>query len=310
MKRPVLIAVLCLCASLAVMFIGFHGTQVSVTPKTHTVALLAQEDTGSFLLQLRYGAEAAASEMEDNLSVVTLNRNDPAAQIDELKTDEVAAVLLYAGDDALVTAVTQACALADLPLALLDRTAQNTPYAASDDVLMGKLAAGQAQFLSAARLIYLTGQGTAAEQRLRGATDAQGKNLAASTRWADWANWGDKQNLPDDVRALANQNAAVIALTGEATRAAVRLREQGILGVGNKIIGLDENPEDVSLLEQGLVAALVLPAPYTMGYRGCELAIAAFEGKGAASVLAEPRLITLSNLYSARNVSIAFPLLQ
>ena len=59
-----------------------------------------------------------------------------------------------------------------------------------------------------------------------------------------------------------------------------------------------------------MVTALVLPAPYTMGYRGCELAIAALHGDSVASALVEPRLITLGNLYSARNVSIAFPLLQ
>lgn len=307
MKRPVLIAVLCLCASLVVMFVGFHDTQGSSPVKTHTIALLTQEDTGSFLLQLRYGAEAAASEAKDKLTMVTLNRNDPAGQIAELQTDGIAAILLYAGDDALVAAVTKACAADDVPLALLDRTAPETPCAASDDVLMGRLAAGQAQFLSATRILFLTGKDTAAGQRLQGAKDALGKTLAASINWADWA---DASSLPNDVRILADQNAVVIALTGEATLAAVHLREQGLLGVDNPIIGIDANPEDVTLLEQGLAAALVLPAPYTMGYRGCALAIAALEGGSVTSVMVEPRLITLSNLYSARNVSIAFPLLQ
>ena len=86
--------------------------------------------------------------------------------------------------------------------------------AASDDVLMGRLAAGQAQFLSATRNLFLTGKGTAAVHRLQGAKDALGKTLAASIGWADWA---DAPSLPNDVRALLDQNAAVIALTPSST---------------------------------------------------------------------------------------------
>ena len=289
------------------MFFGFHDTKISAPVETYNIALLTQEDTGSFLLQLRYGAEAAAGEAGDKLTVVTLDQENPAGQIVELKNDGVAAILLYAGDDSLVEAVSRACESAKLPLALLDRTAQETPYAASDEGQAGKMAAGQAQRLGVTRAICLTDGSAVAEERLNSVKETLGISLAASVRWEDWMN---TQSLPDDVRTLADQNAVVFALTGDATLAAVNLREQGLLKANNPIIGIDVNPDDVTLLEQGQASALVLPAPYTMGYRGCGLAIAALTDGSVESVLAEPRLITLDNLYSARNVSIAFPLLQ
>lgn len=39
MKKPVLIALLCLCASLVVMFFGFRGTPQSAPAKTHSITL-------------------------------------------------------------------------------------------------------------------------------------------------------------------------------------------------------------------------------------------------------------------------------
>ncbi len=307
MKRPVIIAVMCLIASLVVMFFGFGDTKVSTPIQTHTLALLTQEDTGSFLLQLRYGAEAAAAEAGDKLSIATLNRDAPASQIEELKADGVAAILLYAGDGALVQTAANACADAGLPLVLLDRTAASIPYAATDDGLAGALATQRVQSLQLRRVIYLAGEGTVVESRLSGAQRQFGGSRITEARWDGWAN---AQALPSDVEPLADKGAAVVALTGEATLAAVYMRTSGLLGPNCPVIGIDASPDSVALLEQGRVSALVLPAPYTMGYRGCGLAISMLTGAGAESVLVEPRLITLDNLYSAENVSVAFPLLQ
>ena len=307
MKKPVLIALLCLCASLVVMFFGFHGTPQSVPAKTHSITLLTQEDTGSFLLQLRYGAEAACNEAGDKLSVMTLDPKDTAGQIQELSKDDVSAILLYAGNDALVSEVTQACDKENLPLVLLGRTVENVSCAASDEIMAGKLAAQQAKSLNATRVICMTDQSTLAESRMGGVMNEFESNPDDVLQWDGWQN---AQTMTEDARLFTEQGAAVIALSGDATLAAVKMRREGSLGSGTLIIGIEGNPDNIELLEKGLLSALILPAPYTISYRGCGMAIAALNGNALKSVLVQPKQITLDNLYSAENVNITFPLLQ
>lgn len=307
MKRPVIIAVLCLIASLLVMFFGFHDAKVSAPAHAHTLALLTQEDTGSFLLQLRYGAEAAAAEAGNKLSIVTLNKENPAAQIAELHSEGVAALLLYGSNIALVRQVQQICADANIPLVLLDRGDATGACVASDETLAGQLAAEQAHALKAPKVLLLTDKSPTATRRMHAAVAALSRSVSGILSWDGWVT---SATLPDTVRKQVGEGACVIALTREAMLAAVRLRESKQLGANCPIVGIDTGPDNVPLLEQGYVSALVLPAPYTMGYRGCGLAIAMLGGADAQSVLVEPRLITATNLYSAANVSVAFPLLQ
>ncbi len=307
MKKPVLIALLCLCASLVVMFFGFRGTPQSAPAKTHSITLLTQEDTGSFLLQLRYGAEAACNGTGDKLSVLTLDPKDTAGQIEELSKDDISAILLYAGDDALVSEVAQACDEENLPLVLLGRTAENVSCAASDEIMAGRLAVQQARSLNATRVICMTDNSDLTVSRMDGVMDEFASNPDNVLRWDGWQN---AQTMTEDVLRFAEQGAAVIALSEDATLAAVKMRSEGLLGSGTLIIAIEANPDQIDLLEKGVLSALILPAPYTISYRGCGMAIAALNGSALKSVLIQPKQITLDNLYSAENVNITFPLLQ
>jgi len=307
MKRPVIISVLCLIASLAVMFFGFRGSQAKTPAKTKTITLLTQEDTGSFLLQLRYGAEAAAAEVGDKLSISTLNRDDPATQIAALQADGIAAILLYGSDDALTRQVKAVCKELRLPLTLLDREEVGSACVATDETLAGTLAVQRVQTLGVTDVVFLTDNSLMAAKRLRGATDALEGSLADVEIWDGWTN---ATALPEKVQKLTARGACVIALTGDATLAALRLQANGLLNAANAIIGMDPGSDRVSLVENGQVSALILPAPYTMGYRGYRLAETMLHGGKAESVTVEPKLITLTNLYSPENVKVAFPLLQ
>lgn len=307
MKRPLIICALCLAASLAVMVFGFHTAPAAAPAQTRTFTLLTQEDTGSFLLQLRYGAQTAAADAGDLLVTATLNRDDPAAQVKGLASDGVAAVLLYGSDDTLAAQVTAACEAERLPLVLLDRDSETAPCVATDETQAGALAARQAKLTHAPELLFAYDGTPAAAKRLRGAADALGLPVSALHGWmCD----GADAPLPEDAAALARRGACVVALTGDATLAAVRLKTGGTLGAGNPIIGADPGESRAALLESGAAVALVLPAPYTIGYRGYRLAESLLGGGDSASVTVVPALITLDNLYSPQNVKIAFPLMQ
>ena len=308
MKRPVVIAVLCLFASLLVMFFGFHDAKVSAPPHAHTLALLTQEDTGSFLLQLRYGAEAAAAEAGDKLSVVTLNKENPVAQIAELRSEGVgrrccstAAILRWYGrcsKFAPTRTCPLCCSTAAMPRAPALQATRRSPVNWQPQ---------QAQALKAPKVLLLTDKSPTATRRMHAAVAALSRSVGGILSWDGWVT---SATLPDAVRKQVSEGACVVALTREAMLAAARLRESKQLGANCPIVGIDTGPDNVPLLEQGYVSALVLPAPYTVGYRGCGLAIAMLAGADAQSVLVEPRLITTANLYSAENVSVAFPLLQ
>jgi len=306
-KRPLIICLVCLAASLLVMFFGFRGTPETAAAPSRTVALLTQADTGSFLLQLRNGAQAAADETGNKLTLVTVNVSDPAAQIAALQEDGIAAVLLYAESDELISRVLSACTDTGLPVTLLDRQASGFVSASSDEKLAGALAVRQAKTLGCETFVFLAGDGVASE-RLSGAADEMGVGPAEPATWYGWKDSGAV--VPAEIRKSLDDGAGVIALTGDAIRAAVNLLSDGTLRTGCVIIGVDSGADCVPLLENGQVNAMVLPAPYPMGYLGFQEAENQLAGKRAAVVTTEPRLITPENLYSAEVVKIAFPLIQ
>jgi ABC-type sugar transport system substrate-binding protein len=307
-KKPIILCIICLLAALLIMFYGFQTPQESAARQTNTLALLTQEDTGSFLLQLRYGAQAAAKEAQDTLTVATLAPDDLATQINALKEDGVKAVLLYGASDTLITQVRLVCEAALLPVVLLDREEPDVACVANDEAEAGALATRQALALGAKRLIFLTGENDVALERLRGAADALGEENAGMATFLNWA--GADTQWTSVLQQAVDGGACIVTLTSEATLGAVQMLQDGKLTSQNAIIGMDPGSDRVTLLENGIVEGLVLPAPYAMGYSGYMAAEALLSGGQMTEEYTQPQLVTLDNLYNPENVKLAFPLLQ
>ncbi|MDD3411591.1 MAG: substrate-binding domain-containing protein, partial [Eubacteriales bacterium] len=255
------------------------------------VLMLTQTDTGSYLLQLRNGVEDAASELGARLTVATFS-GDALSQLTALKENGISAVLFYPTDDTALPSVKAACEALSLPLTLLGRAADGFAYAASGEREAGALAAQEARRLGGGQAVVLDGSG----RRLEGAKEAGGSIVLESGEPGTWSQAAHR---------LLSEGACVAALTEEATLAAAEWKQSGLLTCA--IVGMDPGPERAALLENGTLAAEVLPVPYAIGYAGMK---AACQPETAVSrqTLA-PRLITLETLYDARNVKLSFPLI-
>ena len=197
-------------------------------------------------------------------------------------------MLFYGSDDALLGKVKAACDDAGLPLTLLDREESGVCYAATDEELAGALAVRQARALGAKQIVYLADSSPVAAKRLRGAADEAGVSFAALDTWYGWSLPGAA--LPETIRTKVTQGAFLIALTGDATLAAAQMKTDGRLDAQAPLIGMDPGSDRVTLIENAQAAALILPAPYTMGYLGFQLAegLLAGERGGTLSGRAAP----------------------
>lgn len=305
MKKPL---ILCWCCGLAIaliMLFGFNTTPTAPERTPQSVALLTQEDTGSFLLQLRYGAEAAADETGDVFSVLRLNANEPEKQLGDLQTNNVKAVLVYGADDATTQRMSAACMELGMPLVLLDSLQDGAASVSTDEAKTGALLVKAALSQQTHGLILLTDGSAIARQRLDSAIRQLRGNPIQQTVVT---RQGDEWLWTPTAQSLLDEGACLVAFTGEATL--FMGQRKTTEGLSNPLVGVDPGNDRVSYLESGTAQALVLPAPYTMGYLGFKAAKALISGEESSGGAVAPKLIALDVLYDPENVKIAFPLLQ
>jgi ABC-type sugar transport system substrate-binding protein len=282
MKKSLLFSVVLVICALLVMFFGFDPASQGTPKDAGPMVLMVSNDTGAFLLQLRQGAQQAATEAGSTLSleIVTPKTLQSAAAKWAGRGTEAALLLLAEGE--LLQQAQAELQAQHVPAVVIQGQGESTPGIAADERQSGELLGGFAKDYD---LIYLVGD---APQRRQGALDA----LTQKTVIADGS-------LP-----LPGDNACVLALTEAETLRLADLKAQGKLSA--PIAGVDPGEERVALMEQGWVAALVCQSPYAMGYAAVNAALSHREGV----TLVPWRLVLSDEMYAAENVKLMFPLLN
>jgi ABC-type sugar transport system substrate-binding protein len=280
-KSLVFSAVLVICA-LLVMFFGFDAASKNPPEDAGPMVLMVSNDTGAFLLQLRQGAQQAATEAGSTLSLEIITPETlPDAAAKWAGRGAEAALLLLA-DDALLRQAQAELAAQSIPAVVIAQQGETAPGIAGDAYQSGRLLG---EFAMAYDTIYLAGDDP---QRRQGALDM----LAQKTVITDGS-------LPPP-----GGNACVLALTEAETLRLAALKSEGKLSVA--LAGVDPGEERVALMEQGLTEALVCPSPYAMGYAAVNAALSHREDV----TLVPWRLVLREDMYAAENVKLMFPLLN
>jgi ABC-type sugar transport system substrate-binding protein len=280
-KSLVFSAVLVVCA-LLVMFFGFDAAAPSAPKDAGPMVLMVSNDTGAFLLQLRQGAQQAATEAGSTLSLEIVTAETlPSAAAKWAGRGAEAALLLLADDPLLQQAQAELQAQ-NIPAVVIAGQGENAPGIAGDAYQSGRLLG---EFAKAYERVYLLGD---APQRRQGALDMLAQEAV----------------ILDGSLPSPGENACVLALTEAETRRLADLKAQG--GLSATLAGVDPGEERVALMEQGLVAALVCQSPYAMGYAAANAALS----HSADVTLVPWRLVLSDEMYAAENVKLMFPLLN
>ncbi len=281
MKKFLCLSLVCLAGAAALMFTTLHrppdGGDAGAPAR---VALLAANETGTFYMQLKQGAQDAAENLSAALAIEIIGVDGLEDRIAELAEDGMEAAIVYCEDGKLTKDALSALRAADIGSVTL--LGSEGDRAVLSDLETDARALADAARAAGCDRALLAGENAA---------------LAAA-----FANVWNGETLAED--GVSTENArpgdCIIALTAEATRAAMA-RTADI-----PLFGVDTGETRAEDLETGMIDGMLLPRPYAMGYRALEAALAS--GKGTIYVPA--KLVTPGTMYLPENVGIVYPLIQ
>jgi len=297
MKKPFVVAILCLILSAALLVWGFQGPDAGGVPPASPFAMALTEDKGTAVMQFKQGAQTAADELGIALHMYTTEQNAPAdAQLQAWLNglDGAGAIILPACGPETVERAAALAGRARVPLVLVGQE----HAAATACVFFGPADQGRAlgramREAGAERVAVYADAGAAAQARIAGVQEAVGE-LA-------YQYVGD----PADSGWETPPGAEALALTPEWGAALVGWR--GVPAIWT----VDPGGDQVALLQSGQVAGVLMDMPFALGYLAVSTAYELAAGKEVPrAVFAPSRVVTPETMYIAENIKVMFPLLQ
>lgn len=296
MKKPLLISLLCVFASLGLLIWGFATPQDTPASATPYYVLILQTDTGTFFMQLRKGLQDAATEYGARILIEPAEPN-PAEQAKRIAADGAHGVLLWLEEPAALQAALRQENLACISIG---QPISGESCILPDDEMAGKLLMQRALLLSPNGRIALLRQPSSH----RAAALEKGALQAAEQAELTLLPW--PLNLP----SLSTYDV-LIASDASITQALAEGKQNGTLPKSTLLVGVDAGESSVYHLEEGHVHALTMNSSYAMGYRALnQLRFASTSSKESSPIYCPPSLIDLQNMYLDENVKLVFPLLQ
>lgn len=284
MKKSLIVSAVLVTAVLFLMIFGFDAPAANAPADQTPILLLVENDTGAFLMQFRQGAQLAAEEQDRELKTEVVTAATLGNGALSGGSQIFGGALLLIGDDGLRA---RALSLLDelaIPSVVVSQTAAAHVTVSADPKQAGILAGS---FAAGYDTVFLWGGGP---EQCAGALGELGEATVLISN-------------PIDPEAV---NACVVALDEES---ALSLGKEKAAGAwDHSFVCWDPGAEfRAAWLESGIAQAMVLPAPYAMGY---EAAAAALWAKPVTAFGVENRLVTPENMYDAQCVKQVFPLLH
>jgi ribose transport system substrate-binding protein len=270
-----------------------------------TIGLALSTQNNPFFVELKNGAQKAASDAGLNLTVVDA-QDDPAKQIssvEDLIQKKVAVILLNPTDSSALTGAVQEANRAHIPVITLDRSVNGgdvVTHIASDNVAGGTAAA---KFLEKAldnkgNVIELQGvPGTSAARDRGQGFDDEIKNSGLKVIAQQPANFDRAQGLSvtENLLQAHPDVQAIFAQNDEMALGAVRALE-GAKKTGVLVVGFDGTPDGIQAVKDGKMAATVAQQPQMIGQLGVQSAQSVIKGQQVESKIAVPlKLVTKDN---------------
>lgn len=287
MKKPVMISGACILVTALLLFWGFGQTEPNAETPKASYALVVEDDTGTFVMQLRKGMQAAA----DGASVSILNAADTEPR------GGYQAIFLLA--DALPSA------FKGLPILYINRIVSGNYCVRTDDEGAALALLERALEMAPAGEVVLICDGADGRSAVRSAW---------ARRFAN-ANQITVLTYAPNALHLPETCTVAVAMSSRVTSVLAAMRRESTFG--GTVLGIDTGDMRSNDLEDGSVTVMALDNPYAMGYLAMVQmleGISSFALTGGASapdpISVGVLLADQSNMYLPENVKQVFPLLQ
>lgn len=293
MRRTVIFSLACAVLAIILIVWGFSaGTTAPPAAQVSGALLLVENDTGTYLMQLRKGLQEAIAERGGTLSLERLSDAEGADR--RTSTEGFNAVYLLSDHpEQHLPALRQK----GLPVIVLGKELRGETCVLPDE-LKGGQALGEyiASLPGQGELLVVGNRGDPLESlRLKGLESAAGDLSYALV-------------LPEELDGEALARAAfVLALSDAALDAVLPLRGRE----GPPLFCFDAASDRLALMEEGRLDGVSADDPYALGYIAGSLIDDMIKDSDKPFLRLSPRrLVTRDTMYEAANVKLMFPLLH
>ena len=321
MRRKILVGASALVLAMPLVVsastLGATGASASTTVSGDHFVLVNGDNADPFFYSIWAGALYEAKQLGVTLTEqapTTFDYTQQAPLINDAIAQKANGIILspdgYAGP---FTSEYKAAKAAGIPVVDVNDTQgleKNNPnilsFQGSSNLLLGQLGAkAMAQLVGSKGLVSVinsTAGNQADEDRGNGFIDTVKSNYKQMSIVPEQYS-GDNQAVADAIATdeiLANPTLkgiyAVDSFDGQAVGTAIKANHK----VGKiKVVGVDAEPQEVALMKQGVIGALIAQQPYTMGVNAVKDIALALEGKTAQvkrSVILPPVMVTPKNM--------------
>lgn len=293
---------------------------------TKNICLIVKNQNDDYWKNVQLGAETAAKEYNVKLSVMktkgecsVLEQETLINEAIEKNTDAI--LLTPCSFNGLVEPVENA-ADKKIPVLMLDGKIDSEKVSstiATDNLSAGKSAGEKLVSLAGVNsVVAIVGSdkeiGSNSSERYEGlrkyiSENYQGVQLIDGS---EGINDSSGAELVTEKLLLSNNKiSAIAALNYETSIGVARAIEK--LGLRGKVIvvGFDGDPEEIKYMESGIIQAVVMQSPFSMGYLGVKNAVLKLQGKAIPkSIESGFTVIDKDNMYLPENQKILFPFTQ
>ncbi len=293
MRRTVIFALICAALAAGLIIWGFNAEDgMRPASKIQGALLLVEDDTGTYLMQLRKGLQEAVQERGGTLSVERLSDLDPVNRKTSYENFSALYLLSEKPENYLP-------ALHDkgLPVIVLGKEVRGEICALPDEEAGGRTLGAHAAGLFPGGSVLIIGNELEARDTLRL------KGIMAGLSGLSYSILA-----PDALhRAGTLQPDAILALSDISLDAALALHGQD----GTALFGFDAAETRLALMESGELNGIAADDPYALGYIAGSMLDDILDDDDKPFVRLSPRrLVTRENMYDAANVKLIFPLLH
>ncbi len=297
------------------------GMEISQSESRQKISVIVKMKDADFFSVVHKGALAASKEFGvDIIYNGPENEKDIDKQIslvEDAITNSYNAIVLAASDYNKLSAVVEKAANQNIPVIIIDsqlNSDRTKGFIGTDNFDAGtKLAETLVKRVGEkcqiAVMNFMKGAASS-DMREKGVYNTLDKYTAINVIANMYCN-SDEEIAYDLTNKLVEQNKnlnAIICTNAQSTVGVARSINDKKLAGKIKIIGLDSTPEEVSLVENKVIDALVIQNPFNMGYLGVKYAIEAINNKSVPQyTYTGLTIIDKDNMYLPENEKLVFP---
>lgn len=287
MRRTLTISLMAIIAAALILYIGFAWQKTPPHPDEKSVLLMTDDDTGWFFLQLREGAQAACREQGAQLRTLVAPADTACDSLDAAQTN---GVLLFLSAQHTRQKAEACLKQKGIPYRSVFGQGEN---AVRMDEKAGAVRLAQLIPPNHKLSMVYTREDETTRQRIEGAQSVLGSIVPRKVT--------PETGVPNELFFFR----ACIAMDEAATTLIAEQKDEGRLPASLLLFGYDTGSRRIQDLENGTVYAMMLPAPYVLGYSAAK---SLTTGKEAAPPAGKP--VLQKSVFSSENVRLIFPLIQ